>query len=316
MKKKKSKKNNKSFQKFPLNLFKYIYIGIKSMFFSFPLFLISKITKKEKKSSNIIILISLTTYLICIFILTQWYVQNERTKKFNNYVIDQNTISIEEFNNEYTDITNPIINNQTSLTENNKNNTNSININLNYYIKKNKDTVGWLKINNTNINYPIVQYKDNDYYLNHDFYKKKTSIGWIFADYRNNLETLNTNTIIYGHNLINKTMFGNLTDFLKEKWLNKKEMPNINLSTTKYNSTWQIFSIYKTNPTTDYLQTQFNSVENYKNFLKTIKNKSVKNFNISVEPTDKIITLSTCDDTGKYRVAIHAKLIKLENKNS
>ena len=308
------KNNNTSFQKLPLSFFKYFYIGTKSLFFSFPLYLTSKITKKEKKSFNIIILISLTTYLICIFILTQWYVQNERAKKFNNYVTNQNTITIEEFNNEYQDITTPITNNQTSQTQNNTNN--DININLNYYIKKNKDTVGWLKINDTNINYPVVQSKDNDYYLNHDFYKRKTSIGWIFADYRNNLEKLNTNTIIYGHNLINKTMFGNLPDFLKEKWLNQKEIPNIYFSTTKYNSTWQIFSIYKTNPTTDYLQTQFNSIENYINFLKTIKNKSIKNFSISIEPTDKIITLSTCDDTGKYRVVIHAKLIKLENKNS
>lgn len=299
----------------PIKIIKYFLIGLKTLLLTFPMSLIYKFTKKEKKLPIIIIGLSLSTYLLCIFILTRWYVQNERTKKFTESM-DNQEITVIETSNEYQDITNTIGQENTPPIENDTKKTNDsyLNVNLNYYINKNSETVGWIKIEGTNINYPIVQHKDNDYYLEHDFYKRKTNVGWIFADYRNDLNTLNNNTIIYGHNLINRTMFGEIPNFLKESWLNKKNKPYIKLSTKTTNSVWEIFSIYKTEPTVEYLQAQFNSIENYKEFLNNITKKSKKNFNINVEPTDKIITLSTCDDTGNYRVAVHAKLIKIENK--
>lgn len=297
----------------PFNYFiKYLFIGIKSVFLSFPIFLITKITKKENKIPNIIIAISLLTYLICVFSLTRWYVQNERTKKFSQSLINEINL-INDDVTEYQDTNNP------NITNNNNqeliNDDNYINVNLDYYINQNKDTVGWIKINNTKINYPIVQTKNNEYYLEHDFYKHKSIAGWIFVDYRNDLTNLNNNTIIYGHNLINRTMFGDIPTFLNENWLKQPEKPYIKLSTKQHNSIWQIFSIYKTTPTTDYLQARFNSMELYSNFLNKITKRSTKNFNINLTTTDKILTLSTCDDTGKYRVVVHAKLIKIENKN-
>ena len=109
-------------------------------------------------------------------------------------------------------------------------------------------------------------------------------------------------------------MFGSIPNFLKQSWLNKTNKPYIKISTKTHNSIWQIFSVYKTKPTVDYLQTKFNSMENYQNFLNTLKNRSIHNFNTNISSTDKIITLSTCDDTGKYRVAVHAKLLRIENK--
>ena len=145
-------------------------------------------------------------------------------------------------------------------------------------------------------------------------YKRKTNIGWIFADYRDNMENLNNNTIIYGHNLINRTMFGSLPYMLNKNWFNSKNNQYIKLSTKTSNTIWQIFSVYKIEPTTDYLQSVFNSIENYQNFLNTLKNRSIRDFNVNLNYTDKIITLSTCDDTGTKRVAVHAKLIKIENK--
>jgi hypothetical protein len=77
---------------------------------------------------------------------------------------------------------------------------------------------------------------------------------------------------------------------------------------------WQIFSVYKIEPTTDYLQAKFNSTNNYQKFLETLKNRSIHKFDIQLNYTDKIITLSTCDDIGTKRIAIHAKLIKIANK--
>jgi len=307
----------KSIITFPFYFIKYFFIGIKILFLSLPIYIINKFSKTPKKISKLILTISLCTYLLSIFILTRWYVQNERTKKFSTWIKNQEITTINTTQtNEYLDTNTPIINNTSSTTTKPKDNPKYININLIYYTKKNKDTIGWIKIDKTNINYPFVQYKDNDFYLKHDFNKKESKTGWIFADYRNNLETLDNNTILYGHNLINNTMFGDIPDFLKSSWLNKENKPYIKLSTKHHNTLWQIFSIYQTEPTTDYLQTKFNSMENYKNFLNTITSKSSYNFNIATSPTDKIITLSTCDDTGKYRVVVHAKLISIANKTS
>lgn len=303
---------------------KYILLGFKYIFFSIPLTLIYKITNTKKKIPNIILLLSLASYLLCIFLLSRWYVQNQRTKKFAESISNQqeiiiynnnstNKIQTDEYQDQTIQIDNSTINNNLN-NNNNIYNDNYINVNLDYYINKNNDTVGWIQIDGTNINYPIVQAKDNDYYLKRDFYKKKSDTGWIFLDYRNNLEKLDNNTILYGHNLINKTMFGNLPSFLKNNWLEKKEKPYIKLSTIKHNSIWQIFSVYKTKPTIDYLETKFYALDTYINFQNKIKDRSKKDFNIELFATDKIITLSTCDDTGKYRVVIHAKLLKIENK--
>lgn len=290
---------------------KYIILGIKFIFRK-------NNTYAEKKLENnfipiIITTLSIITYLISIFILTRWYVQNERSKKFTNSINITKEEIKEDTPNQYQDLTNNVKQEET-IVDSSYINTNFISVNLNYYTSKNNETVGWIQVNGTNINYPIVQHEDNNFYLEHDFYKRKTNIGWIFADYRDNMENLNNNTIIYGHNLINRTMFGSLPYMLNKNWFNSKNNQYIKLSTKTSNTIWQIFSVYKIEPTTDYLQSVFNSIENYQNFLNTLKNRSIRDFNVNLNYTDKIITLSTCDDTGTKRVAVHAKLIKIENK--
>ena len=290
---------------------KYIILGIKFIFRK-------NNTYAEKKLENnfipiIITTLSITTYLISIFILTRWYVQNERSKKFTNSINITKEEIKEDTPNQYQDLTNNVKQEET-IVDSSYINTNFISVNLNYYTSKNNETVGWIQVNGTNINYPIVQHEDNNFYLEHDFYKRKTNIGWIFADYRDNMEILNNNTIIYGHNLINRTMFGSLPYMLNKNWFNSKNNQYIKLSTKTSNTICQIFSVYKIEPTTDYLQSVFNSIENYQNFLNTLKNRSIRDFNVNLNYTDKIITLSTCDDTGTKRVAVHAKLIKIENK--
>ena len=177
----------------------------------------------------------------------------------------------------------------------------------------NKDTVGWISVNGTNINYPIVKYKDNDYYLNHSFERKRNDAGWIFMDYRNNVDNLDTNTIIYGHNRFNKTMFGSLKDTIKKKWLNNKDNHIIKLSLEKSNTLWKVFSIYKIATTNDYLLTKFNNDFEYKIFLKNLKSRSIYDFKTDVNTNDKIITLSTCNGS-KEKLVLHAKLIKIMEK--
>ncbi len=188
-------------------------------------------------------------------------------------------------------------------------------INVDFYDLKevNKDTVGWIQVNGTNVNYPFVQTKDNSYYLTHAFNKKENSAGWVFLDYRNNSKLTDKNNIIYAHGRYDSTMFGSLRKSLTNGWLNNTDNYIIKISTPYENTMWQVFSIYRIQPTSDYLKINFNSDDDFSQFASVLINRSEHNFNTNVSLTDRIITLSTCYDESK-RIVIHAKLIKKETK--
>lgn len=173
----------------------------------------------------------------------------------------------------------------------------------------NDDTIGWLTVNNTNIDYPVVVASDNDFYLTRDYYKNKNRHGWIFMDYRNSIDNLSKNTIIYGHNLANQKMFGTLRYALNSSWYKKISNQVITFNTLNNNMRWQIFSIYKVPVTTDYLYTDFNSEEEFINFANKMKERSIYNFNVEITTDDNLLTLSTCSDGHDQRLVIHAKLI-------
>lgn len=188
-----------------------------------------------------------------------------------------------------------------------------LSVDLEPYIKQNSDTVAYLKVPGTNIDYVVVQSQDNKYYLNHSFTKKQNKAGWVFSDYRNNLEDLKSNSIIYAHGRKDKTMFGTLEDTLKEEWFNNKDNHLIYLSTLKYNYIFLIFSVYKIPNETYYIKNTFLNKESYTNFLNTLKERSFFDFKTSLNAEDKIITLSTCKDLVN-RIVVHAKLIKKGTK--
>ena len=174
----------------------------------------------------------------------------------------------------------------------------------------NEDTVGWLKVNNTNVDYPVVQTIDNDYYLKHNFKNKKDNSGWIFMDYRNNSINLNQNTIIYGHNMYySGVMFGTLYKTKHSNWYTNPENQIIEFDTLYGKMKWQIFSIYNIPKTNDYLTVNFDTPEIFQKFLTKITNRSIYSFNTPVAKTDKILTLSTCSNNGKNRLVIHAVLL-------
>ena len=184
-----------------------------------------------------------------------------------------------------------------------------IDVDINKLKGKNSDTVGWINVNNTNINYPYVQYKDNDYYLTHSYDKSYNEAGWVFMDYRNNTNLDNKNTILYAHSRLDKTMFGSLSKTLKSNWYTNKDNHIIRLSTENENTLWQIFSVYKIEEESYYITTSFASDSKYQEFLNTIKGRSLYDFNSNITSDDKILTLSTCySDTE--RTVVHAKLIK------
>ncbi len=174
----------------------------------------------------------------------------------------------------------------------------------------NPNTVGWLKVNNTNVDYSVVQATDNDYYLSHNFNDQEDRNGWVFMDYRNERADLDKNTILYGHNrYYSGIMFGTLYKTAYKSWYNNKENLTIKFDTLYDSMEWQIFSIYKVQKTSDYLKVSFNSDSEWLDFIKMLKDRSITNFGVDVGVNDKILTLSTCSNNNK-RFVIHAVLKK------
>ena len=174
----------------------------------------------------------------------------------------------------------------------------------------NEDTVGWLKVNNTNVDYPVVQAADNDYYLKRNFKKQKDNSGWIFMDYRADAVNLSQNTIIFGHNMYySGVMFGTLYKVKQKNWYTKEENQIIEFDTIKEKLKWKIFSIYAIPNTNDYLIANFSTKEKFQDFLTLITDRSIYVFDTPVSTDDKILTLSTCSNNGKNRLVIHAVLL-------
>ena len=179
-------------------------------------------------------------------------------------------------------------------------------IDLDNLSKKNKDTLGYIIVNNTNINYPFVKTDNNDYYLDHSFNKKKNDAGWIFMDYRNNIN--DKNIILYGHDRKDNTMFGTLKYTLKKYWQKDKANHIITLFISNEKRLYQVFSTYTIKTENYYITTDFKK-NNFSKFIKTIKNRSNYNYDVEVNENDNILTLSSCY-TEKEKVVLHAKLLK------
>ena len=176
----------------------------------------------------------------------------------------------------------------------------------------NTDIVGFIEVDNTNISYPVVKSSDNSYYLNHSYKKEKNNIGSIFLDYRNDLDNLSKNNIIYGHGRLDNTMFGSLNNLLNKDLLNNKDNHYITITTPNNIMIFKIFSVYTIPKEGYYIKTYFSSNKYFKEFLETIMKRSIYNFNTDVNTNDKILTLSTCKDNFGKRVVVHAKLLKKE----
>ena len=172
----------------------------------------------------------------------------------------------------------------------------------------NPDIKAWLKVNNTDIDYAIVQAENNSYYLNNNIYNKKDPTGWLFMDFQNTTEELSENTIIYGHNrFVNGVMFGSLNKVLYKDWYNNPENYTIRFDTYYENYEFEVFSIYTINTTTDYIKTSFDDKKEKVELLKTLKERSIHKFDVNVDENSKILTLSTCG-SDTTRIVLHAVL--------
>lgn len=191
---------------------------------------------------------------------------------------------------------------------------NLIDVNFTDLKQKNPDTVGWLQVGGTNINYPFVQTSDNDFYLSHSFDKTENQAGWPFLDYRNNKSDYDKNTIIYGHDLRSGAVFGTLKNILDSTWQSDTNNHIVKISTETENTLWQVFSVYSLPATSDYLRTEFADDNDFLEFAQKLQNRTVFNFDTTLSQNDKILTLSSCYKNSDNRIVLHAKLIKKSSK--
>ena len=238
--------------------------------------------KKSKKNimANILLIIFVSLLIISSIEIIKWYKENRENKKVQEKISEAIIIDEEE-----------------TL------------IDFNKLKEINKDTVGWIKVNGTDIEYAVVKKNNNSYYLDHNFENEYNKAGWIFADYKNKLDGTDNNIVIYGHNRKDGSMFSSLKNILKEEWYSNEENRKITFITEKEESVYEVFSIYQIEAEDYYITTDFKNGE-FLEYIKIVKDRSIKDFNIEVSKEDNILTLSTCGNDNDYRVVVHAKRVK------
>lgn len=255
--------------------------------------------KRKKFFYRLFIILFILIIIYCSIKIGKWCADNKENKNVQNEISKMITIKEkkESINNE-------------GEKENKELQQNEYEVDFKALKEKNPDTVAWLKVNGTNIEYVVVKTKDNKYYLKHNFNKEYNVGGWIFADYKNKIDGSDKNIVIYGHNMRDNSMFGSLKDVIKKKWYNNEENYEITFVTENETSIYKVFSVYQIEDEDYYIQTNFKNNSDFKNFINTLKKRSIKKFNIDVTENDSILTLSTCANNNLYRVVLHAKKIK------
>jgi len=180
-------------------------------------------------------------------------------------------------------------------------------------IKKNSDIFAYIYVDGTDIKYPIVRGQDNDFYLNHDAYTKgPLAVGAIFIDYRLSTDlSQNYNTVIYGHNMDNGSMFHDVTDFKDASVFKNKE---IYIYTMDGLYIYKPFCYYKPHKASGYTKISFSTGDTFAQFAQELQTLSWTASNHTFTRNDRIITLSTClnsTTTSDYRFVLHAYLAKV-----
>lgn len=275
-----------------------------------------KMKKKKRRLRKWVIAVFFAFFLSILSVgsigIYIWLNDNKEIDQIQEKVVDDTKVKEKE-DNDNTEQINPPENEADDYWDYIK--MNLLEVDFNDLLAKNSDTIGWIQVQGTNINYPIVQTTNNDYYLNHAFDKTENKAGWVYMDYRNNAVDFNQNTIIYAHSRYNGTMFGSLKNILNSSWYTNKENHIIRLSTPTENTMWQVFSVYTIAKESYYITPSFSTTESYQEFLNTIKGRSEVDFSGMVNTNDKVLTLSTCKDNFGNRIVMHAKLIKKETRN-
>lgn len=253
----------------------------------------AKRVKTSNKKYILVPLIILLITLLC-YLFYNFYI-NMRDKKLSENLQNglTNCISTNEINN---DMHNELIEKVKELQ------------------KENEDVKAWIKINDTNINYPVVQANDNDYYLYRNYKKENSNYGSIFIDSNSNIENPNSNIIMYGHNMKDGSMFKDLLKYADEEYYNNHKY--IEFVTNTSSSTYEIIAVFKSrifyknekNVFRYYQCTNLNNEQDYNYYVNNCKELSLYDTGVNAEYGEQIITLITCEYSSENgRMVVIAK---------
>lgn len=253
----------------------------------------AKRVKTSNKKYILVPLIILLITLLC-YLFYNFYI-NIRDKKLSENLQNRliNSISTNEINN---DTKNELMEEVKELQ------------------KENEDVKAWIKINDTNINYPVVQANDNDYYLYRNYKKENSNYGSIFIDSNSNIENPNSNIIMYGHNMKDGSMFKDLLKYADEEYYNNHKY--IEFVTNTSSSTYEIIAVFKSrifyknekNVFRYYQCTNLNNEQDYNYYVNNCKELSLYDTGVNAEYGEQIITLITCEYSSENgRMVVVAK---------
>ncbi|HWR40588.1 MAG TPA: class B sortase [Patescibacteria group bacterium] len=171
----------------------------------------------------------------------------------------------------------------------------------------NPDVVGWLAAEGTEIDYPVVRGKDNDFYLRHLFTGERNKLGSIFMDYRNHSDFSDKNTIIYGHNMKDGSMFSSLTKYKDQRYYDN--FPTMLLYTPVGDFTIELFAGIVVDGNYESVRFDFKDDDDFQSYIDLLKKKSTFESNTIAKADDRIITLCTCsNEFNNARYALYGKL--------
>lgn len=192
-----------------------------------------------------------------------------------------------------------------------------MNLKYAYLYALNQDLVGWITIDNTNLDVQVVKSDDNNYYLRRNFYEEPSRYGCPYMDYRNNSRYLDDNTVIYGHHMSDGLMFSNLDKYKTlEGYI---ESPIIQFETLYETYQFKVFAAFITNAEADedngyifnFTVTEFYTDSRFEEFIEEVQKRSIINTGVSVQPDDKILTLVTCShEFDEARLVVMGRLVR------
>ena len=174
-------------------------------------------------------------------------------------------------------------------------------------LAKNEDVKAWISVPAVDISYPVLQADDNDYFLHRDISKEYLFAGSVFLDAANNASFMNYNTIIYGHNMRDGSMFAQLREFLNGETI--KKCKYFWIMTPEADMLYEIFSVHYAAVGSDTFLICFQDYDAYEGWLKDMAGMSAAGAAAIPETQDRIVTLSTCTEDSARRMTVQGKLV-------
>ena len=173
----------------------------------------------------------------------------------------------------------------------------------------NEDVIGWIQILDSPVDYPLLDADDNKYYLSHTYDRQWSSYGSIFLEPRNNPDLSEKHLVVYGHNMVNESMFGSLLEYKKQEYADTH--PEITICMTDRDLTYRVFSAYTAHVDSAAYRMSFSDDASFMEMTEQMKANSVIATDIIPTADDQVLTLSTCTPEGakKYRFVVNAVLV-------